>query len=136
MGSLVDEYFLNSLNGDLKDIGYIELFELIGADLMLRHVSVVRYEYGGGVEKIVSTVTHNQVQTVFKTPIGSISQTVEYHSGTSRHKEYFIKDVDDIKIFSYIENHKRIIPDYESFIDIDKEIGDSGLATTSASSRP
>lgn len=133
---LVDKYFLSSLTNEFKDMGYVELFRNIGADLMLRHVPVVRYEYEGGIERIVSMGSPGEVRTVFKTPVGTISQTVEHHSGTTRWKEYFIKDIEDIKVLRYVENHKRISADYESFISKDKEIGDNGLATASAPPTP
>lgn len=133
---LIDEYFTNSLDADLKGMGYVELFQHIGADLMHRHVPVVRYEFVGGVERVITMDSPSQVRTTFKTPIGSISETVEHHSGTSRWKEHFIKDIEDIKVLRYVEEHKKIFPDYDLFTKIDREIGDCGLATATTPPTP
>jgi len=133
---LIDNYFFSSLDDDLRCQGYAAFCERVGCDLMQRHVPVVEAYYEEPVELVVRPLDRGLEETLLVTPLGTLRQVIERHSGTSRYLEHFIKSIDDLPAFALAQDHKRFRARYEEFERIDREIGDRGIAVATAPPTP
>lgn len=134
---LIDDYFFCSLDADTQKAGLPAFCEAVGCDLMERHVPVVRECYDASVE-ISFRVSEDKrfEETLFKTPIGTLQQLVEVHHGTRRYVQHLVKTPEDLPVLTYIQEHKYFKPNYEAFLERDRQIGSRGIAVASVTSTP
>lgn len=133
---LIDNYFFASLDERCRRQGYAAFCESVGCDLMQRHVPVVEAYYEPPVALQVKTLENGLEETVLSTPLGTLKQVLERHSGTSRYREHFIKSVDDLPAFALAQDHKRFRARYDVFERVDREIGWRGIAVATAPGTP
>lgn len=132
----VDHYFMESLPKEIQKQGFVALAKELGFDLMLRHVPAVSIHYSGNMEKNVFWIDAHHQKTVFKTPHGELSQIVNYHTGTSRYTEHFIKSIEDVPAMIYVQEHREYDTCYDNFKKVSDEIGDAGIALVTSPATP
>jgi len=80
------------------------------------------------VEKIGSG-KDRQVITTIQTPVGEITEKASFdpNFGSRWIREHFITTVDDYKVMKYVYDHMSIEPDWDDYIEKDKQMGDAGI---------
>ena len=132
---VIDGYYTSYLEKLGKPMNVVETLRFIGADIIERHVPACQVKYHDQVQ--FSTVRRgNETVYRFETPVGNIEKLTRWSGQTESIIKHYLETVEDIKTLQFIEEHKEYIPDYESFVREDQIIGDSGIATVSASSTP
>lgn len=120
-GTMPEEFCGMSSNDILRQIGAT----------IWRRAPVLREEYDGVT---ISVSEHNgEVRTCWETPVGKV-ETLEVPSeGKARArflKEHMIKKLEDIRIVKYIIEATRYVPDYQTFLKTEQEVGDDGITLT------
>ncbi len=87
-----------------------------------------------GVEREVKK-EGNATFVTYHTPLGSISCKILYTEEMKRAgvsitwiSEHVIKDPQDYKIVGYIFKNIKVIPDYENYLEFQRQVGDKGFA--------
>ena len=93
-----------------------------------------------GVERVIKKEGESTLVT-YQTPIGSVSCRLLYtedmkQAGISIHwiSEHVIKEPKDYRTLGYIFRNVKVLPDYENYLDFQREINGKGLAVTFGSS--
>ena len=133
---LVDYYFTSSLPDGLR-MNTVETLRYIGADVMERYGQPFKIEYGGNIT-FGQEKKDDEIIRFWKTPRGNLVQIfMETETGhTCFCKEYPLKNLADIKIYRYVIEHTKFIPDFESFQKEDEYIGGDGMAVAGGPPSP
>jgi len=82
----------------------------------------------------------NLVSRTFYTPVGSVSMKVRIGlregAGASWIVEYPIKDVSDFEVVEFIAEDTIYLPDYEPFLEAERNLGDDGIVFVWAGRSP
>jgi len=77
----------------------------------------------------------NTTSVTYHTPIGSVSCKITYTEEMKRAgvsiswiTEHVIKKPEDYKIVGYIYKNMKVIPDYENYLNFQRQVGDKGFA--------
>ena len=162
---LIDPYTLADMPPDITDghqPGYDDLPGLkgllaasrnLGCDVMLRHVPItgpapdgahhleLLGRFGPPVEAI-SQLSGDQLIETLTTPIGKLTGVWQFtnRAGWIPHPvRRPVNDYEDFKILQYAVDHlswRPPTPDYATFLDLEEEIGDGGIATVSLPPSP
>jgi hypothetical protein len=88
----------------------------------------------GGVER-EARKEGNTTSVTYHTPIGSVSCKITYTEEMKRAgvsiswiTEHVIKKPEDYKIVGYIYKNMKVIPDYENYLNFQRQVGDKGFA--------
>lgn len=125
----------------------------LGCDLMIRHVAATAPLRAGAphLESLGGFAPPIEVKTEFKddelsetllTPVGSVAGRWRFTDrvGLIPHLvKYVVNNYEEMKVFHYAVDHMNTEPvaaNYDSFLKIDKVIGDDGIATASISNSP
>ncbi len=125
----------------------------LGCDLMIRHVPVTEPLRGmtphlgslGGFGPPVEAKTEfrdGQLRETLSTPVGSITGTWQFTDkvGIIPHAiKHAVNNHEELKIFHYAVDHlitEPVAAKSDTFLKVDKAIGDDGIATTSISNSP
>jgi hypothetical protein len=88
----------------------------------------------GGVER-EARKEGNTTSVNYHTPIGSVSCKITYTEEMKRAgvsiswiTEHVIKKPEDYKIVGYIYKNMKVIPDYENYLNFQRQVGDKGFA--------
>ncbi len=88
----------------------------------------------GGVER-EARKEGNTTSVNYHTPIGSVSCKITYTEEMKRAgvsiswiTEHVIKKPEDYKIVGYIFKNMKVIPDYENYLNFQRQVGDKGFA--------
>ena len=81
------------------------------------------------------------ITRIYHTPLGSISEKVQIRLDLSPNKsqwitEYMIKGISDYPIAKFIIENTSYYPDYDSFLEMQEELGDDGIVTATAKRSP
>ena len=122
-------------------------------DVLLRHVPVIKTigvnsvfieqlgQFGGPCQ-VRSVLKNDLLIETLDTPVGSLSGTWGFteESGILPHPvKHLVNNYEELKIYHYAVEHmrpKQVVPDYETFLAVDKAIGRDGIATTSFHNTP
>ena len=139
---LVDYYFISSLDKE-KDI--IEVSKDFEFDLMERHVPTfsdpigasIGLEFKNGVE-FKTERKGNKIINKYITPVGEITELKETTEVLKYGftKEHYVKNIKDLKIYTYVLENLELKSLEKSFIKRDEAIGDNGLAVPSGPLTP
>jgi len=124
---LIDQYYLRSLPEQGYKFNLSEVFEFIKADLMERHVPIIKRR----INNLEISETNNNLHKIitYRTPVGEISLIYTNTSTTSFVSKHPIENTEDIKVFKYMTENTEYLPDYQTFIEEDSLIGEKGIAT-------
>lgn len=108
---LIDRYFIRSL----PSLGYPALnvpdtVRLIKADVMERHCPVVDLKDDSTIKRYSRPTSTGRIE-IIETPVGSLTTEIVDHKATGRdhiHK-FAVETLDDIKTFTYINEHSFLI---------------------------
>lgn len=151
---LIGRYYVNSLPGmgiKLEDIASkdkvsykalkenLNLFEIetikyVGADVLYRHVNSYNIKYNDCIP--IFKDEGDTWYEGYKTPFGTIQSEHKKTGGTEFISKYLIKNLEDIKIFTYVIEHAYVEPKYEDYLEFDEYIGEYGIATLSGPLTP
>lgn len=131
---LIDQYFTSSLPLQGYDFDEIDAIKFVGADVLLRHVNIAKRE-SKNVERRTIRRSNEEIN-IIETPVGSVRSVYSMSGNTKFKTEAFIKTPEDIKVMQYIEENTNWTQDYDRFFEIDKRIGDSGIASPSVPLTP
>lgn len=81
------------------------------------------------------------IQRTYHTPLGSVSEKAEIRLGLSPNqsewkREYILKSVSDYPIVKFIIENTSYYRDYESFLEIQNDLGEDGVTITSIERSP
>ena len=125
----------------------------LGCDLMIRHVAATaplraaapHLESLGGFAPPIEVKTEfkdDELSETLLTPVGSVAGRWRFTDrvGLIPHLvKYVVNNYEEMKVFHYAMDHMNTEPvaaNYDSFLKIDKVIGDDGIATASISNSP
>jgi len=77
---------------------------------------------------LLEGLSKKPLHRVYHTPVGSVS--VKLRTDLSQipwTKEYLIKDLSDYEVVTYIIENTEFHPDYETFLSVEKDLGDDGV---------
>ena len=101
--------------------------------------TVFNYRFGGDVEIKVDRRPDGRTKIIYRTPKGAFSTTTAYteemrRAGASASfiEEHALKGPRDYAPVGYIFEHLELHPDQSDFIELQKRVGDNGLAFTMA----
>jgi len=145
---LIEGFFMSGL----KDkVNLIEVLNDIGADYMLRKVPVYMssifssYEVSENTRskvpllnenkdiKITEKINKNRIYKKYETPVGTLTEKWETTPSSPSipfPTEHLIKDLEDLKIYTYLLEREVVKPYYEIFNEKVKIVGEKGLVTT------
>jgi len=160
---LIDSYTLMDMPGAIQHEvqsntgqdywqGMLPAIRKIGVDIMLRHVYVVKPFSGsphlsglGQFKELVSTTSRmdgSVLQETLSTPVGTLTGTwgfTDRHGWIPHPLKHMVGSLEELKIFDYALEHLSFQPpdpDFENFLDAEKQIGEDGIATTSFLNTP
>jgi hypothetical protein len=133
---LLDPYFTSSLPPDQASLSIPVLLRMVGADILLRHVSCYREEPEGAT--VSQSSAGDITTTVIETPAGTLTEKSLHVAGaeTDYVTEYLIKGPEDYDAACYWMTHQKVTPDYAATQAAIDEIGEDGLATINAGAPP
>jgi uroporphyrinogen-III decarboxylase len=116
-------------NPDLWEIGQYKYLKSLRCDPLLRGSS---WLFGVSQKNVsyTSKSEGNITYTTTETPVGNLRSANTYvkEANTSFLTEHPVKTKEDMKILTYIIENTVITPNFTSFDDLAKEVGDGGLA--------
>ncbi len=131
---LIDPYFANSLPLQGFNFDVIDSMKYIGNDIILRHVC--------NPKPIVKNVEKreekngNTTRIYYDTPVGSLYQENKDSGETHYISKHMVESIEDMKVFQYICENTTFESRAKEFIEIDKRIGDDGIATMTGPTSP
>jgi len=131
---LMDDYFVSSLPAQGYEADLIAAADLIGCDLMERHVAGPIAHYHGLT--VTETPLPDGIRTTYETPLGTLWQEARFSGQTRYTSRHLIHTVEDVTIYQYIAEHTTYEPQVEAFVARDAQIGDRGLATLTGNMSP
>jgi len=126
---LIDGYYTQSLPEQGLNMNEIQIIKHIGADVLLRHVNIVKSKFKNVEYKTIRN--GNEELRIYETKVGNVESKYIYSGNTCFKKEPFIKSVENIKTMQYIAENTTYEKDYDVFNKAFIAIGDSGLASPS-----
>jgi len=130
---LLDDYFLSSVPAGVPREAFA-FCRYIGSDIFEWHPTARRTIY-----RDVTISSHrdgDQVWTTIETPVGRLTERRQVTPVTTFIVEPKIKSVADFGPYLYWVEHTEYQPDYESFLDVERRIGEDGLAIVSGPQSP
>lgn len=131
---LLDQYFVTGLPQQGYHFDLLQAMDYIGCDIIMRHTPSYKTIFKGFTvnEKAEGDV----IYTIYDTPYGSLKSSVQYTKGTFFIKEHLIKDCEDLKVAQFIAENTFFEPAFEQFYEVDKTIGERGIASPDGSITP
>lgn len=109
------------------NLAEIEAIRLTSGDIFYRHVMAYTIESDGCT--FFQQEDESGVESGWVTPLGELSQRVEYHNGTDYIKKHMIETEEDMKSYIYLLESQRAEPDYRDLREFESYIADDGIAT-------
>jgi hypothetical protein len=112
----------------------------LGVGTPARDGRIFRLEHDG-VETVTTRAGEREV-TEYRTPVGSVrtvtrvTDTLAGQGLPGRVEEHLLKGPRDYRVWEYVVEHSRWIPDYEAYRRYDREIAEDGLPMVSAGDVP
>lgn len=131
---LMDAYFVNSLPEQGVRKSLIKAAEIIGCDIMERHVAGPKARIKNLTVRTVKK--GNKTLKEYITPVGTLTEEITFSGETNYVSKYRVETLEDIKIYRYICENTTYTPNILPFILRDKMIGDKGLATLTGNYSP
>ncbi len=135
---LIDGYYTSSLGSQgYGEKNVAEAVRLTGGDIMERHCPTIRAVDGGSIVRR-SERNGNVWLDIVETPIGELrsEKAVSASGHTSFVSKHPIATVEDVKVYSYIMEHRHYEENYEALDRCNEIIGDDGIATSSGPLTP
>lgn len=124
---------------DLTDLKSADDLIHRGLGIISNKFDLCRYEIDGNVKFHINTQEDGNGVT-YKTPLGEINVRCSLPENQRKNgitcplvTHHAINSVDDYKIVAYIFENLRPIPDYESFLSLEKRLGDKTLCFAAGS---
>lgn len=117
----------NVIDRKYEGDGLFQLHRDLGLGFYLQGYHPFREELQEG--EVIRKVDGNEIVTEWRTPVGNLKQveTVMPESYTVAIREHMIKDLDDLKIWIYIQEHTKFLPDYGEAARRYALAGDNGM---------
>ncbi len=115
-----------ALQKDLN-LAEIEAIRLTGADILYRHVMAYKLISDGC--SYFEQRGERGIRRGWETPLGPISETVEYHHGTEYISSYMIKTPEDLRRYTYLTASMHPEAAYGDLKEFSDYIAEDGLAT-------
>jgi len=135
---LVDRYFIRSLPLlGFPALNVPDTCRLIKADVMERHCPVVDLKDDSSIKRHSRSTALGRVD-IIETPVGTLTTEIIDHKATGRdhiHK-FPVETLDDIKTFTYINEHSFFERNYQAYDEWSQRIGNDGIATAEGSATP
>lgn len=122
----LDNYFVSSLPKQGYNMNLLETFRYLNNDIMERHSPIYRIEYGGKINITTDNLGDVEILSI-STPLGKLKQVKQ--RGSAGFRKYLLETMEDIKAYTYCQEHLEFVPDYETFERHQEKIGDDGIAT-------
>lgn len=115
--------------GYAGEAGYLRLHRDSGVGIYLYAPMLWTQTYDDTVTQ-TSIVEGRTVTSMLITPVGSVRcVTVELPgSGASAVVEHYVKGPDDLRVMRYAHAHRRIVRNYDAFVECERRWGNSGMA--------
>ncbi len=131
---LIDHYYFSSLPAQNINLTDMEVFKYLGIDIMQRHAASPK-------ETIKNTTVRTEkngdtTRKYLDTPVGSIYIEERATGKTNYIAKHLVESLEDIKVYTYICKNTTYTPLVNEYIEIDKQIGDDGLATLTGKVSP
>lgn len=120
---LVNTATLAAYPAPIRDLGINGFVELVGGDVY-NYYGTCWKQTRGAVRIVETPAADGAVRREYRTPVGSLFETVKGQCI----QEWRLKDVHDYPAAEYLVEDSAWLPDYGTFEELEREIGDRGLA--------
>jgi uroporphyrinogen-III decarboxylase len=121
-------YWWEAQSEALRNRGDVAFLQEIGADPLLRGASQL-YQVSCPGSETTETVRGRKRHADIHTPVGTLTLEHTYvpNGNTWFLTEHPIKTIDDLKIFQWMNEHTRISPDMDEYVEKRRLLGEGGL---------